>query len=163
MSRTLAAMPAAASVLVVARMGLDVRTRSPHHRRMSLRLCESCNRHVRDAQCPFCGATDSSPVPVPHSRATRAAMVFGAATMVTALACGGTTTDAPTPSNATPYGSPPRDAGEVFGEPRDASTDAELDGPGAILLPDGAVPPDGAAPDGAAVPPYGAPPPDGGR
>ena len=84
-------------------------------------------------------------------------MVFGAATMVTALACGGTTSDPPTPAYATPYGSPPRDAGEVLGEPRDASTDAELDGPGAILLPDGAAPPD------AAVPPYGAPPPDGGR
>jgi hypothetical protein len=94
-------------------------------------------------------------------------MVFGAATMVTALACGGTTetSDASTTATAAqpPYGSPPRDGGEGQGVLRDASTDAGLDGPGTVLMPDGAVLPDGSVPPDAAVPPYGAPPPDGGR
>lgn len=94
-------------------------------------------------------------------------MVFGAATMVTAIACGGTTETSDASTTATSfqpaYGSPPRDAGEVAVEPRDASTDAGPDGPGTVLMPDGAVLPDGSMPPDAAVPPYGAPPPDGGR
>lgn len=102
---------------------------------MSLYPCASCLRHVRaGADCPFCGAEAASrnPIPVPYSRTTRAALVFGAATMVsvglTAVAAGGVSgcssdtisgdasadaSDAgPPPFDApvaTPYGSPPVD------------------------------------------------------
>jgi hypothetical protein len=128
---------------------------------MALRLCASCSRHVRggDDGCPFCGARASAAVPVPLSRATRAALVFGSATLVAAgVACGGVTeaadasSDAATPVDAgrdvnaqPPYGAPP---------PVDAGRD--------VNAPDGA-PPD-AAPDVNVQPPYGAPPPvDAGR
>lgn len=148
----------------IRQIGLDETSVSAHHRGMSLRLCASCSRHVRDALCPFCGATESAAIPAPHSRATRAAMVFGAATMVTtAIACGGTTvtgdagSDAATTPTGTatgtgtgttpivpPYGAPP--------PPRDAEADSPI-------APAYGGPP----PDAGAVPPYGAPPPDGGR
>ncbi len=132
---------------------------------MSLRLCAACNRHVRESECPFCGATSSTPIPLPHSRATRAAMVFGAASMVTAIACGARTAEGdggpgPTPTAVPVYGAPvptpdatpppPRDAAPP---PRDAAPpprDADADSP--------VAPAYGAPPD-AAVPPYGAPPP----
>ncbi len=132
---------------------------------MSLRLCASCNRHVRESCCPFCGATESLPLPVPHSRSSRAAMVFGTATMVTAIACGGTveTTDSgtsPTPtttnSTAPVYGAPvdasppPKDASPP---PKDASP------PPKDAAPDSPIAPAYGAPPDAAVPPYGAPPP----
>ena len=115
---------------------------------MALRLCSGCSRHVRatDAACPFCGDAGRAAVPSPVSRATRAAMVFGGAAMVsTAVAC----------SSATPlYGAPAPDASADTGA--DASP----------APPYGAVPPPDAAPDtggrdAAPVPLYGAvPPPD---
>ena len=134
---------------------------------MSLRLCASCNRHVRESSCPFCGATESLPLPVPHSRSSRAAMVFGTATMVTAIACGGTvetgdsgTGPSPTPtttnSTAPVYGAPvdasppPKDASPP---PKDASP------PPKDAAPDSPIAPAYGAPPDAAVPPYGAPPP----
>ena len=122
---------------------------------MALRLCASCSRHVRssDEECPFCGARSSAAVPVPVSRATRAALIFGSATLVVAgVACGGTTESPDASSDASPvpvqppYGAPPpQDAGlDVARPPADAGADA-----------DGAVP---------VQPPYGAPPPvDAGR
>lgn len=66
---------------------------------MSLHLCPSCERHVRDSICPFCGA--SAPV---HSSAlgtvplgTRAAFLIGSV----ALVAGCNTPPAPA------YGGPP--------------------------------------------------------
>lgn len=127
--------------------------------RMSLRLCAACSRHVREATCPFCGTTETAALPVPHSRATRAAMVFGAATLVTAaVACGGETTgqdagtNPPATATAAVYGAP---------VPTDAAAPDATPGPdGGPVAAYGAPPP---PPDAGAVPPYGAPPPDGGR
>ncbi|HRH00347.1 MAG TPA: hypothetical protein PLR99_29085 [Polyangiaceae bacterium] len=112
---------------------------------MALRLCSGCSRHVRaaDAACPFCGDAGRGAVPSPVSRATRAAMVFGGAAMVTtAVAC----------SSATPlYGAPAPDA----------SADTGADASPAPLY--GAVPPPDASPDASPAPLYGAvPPPDAG-
>jgi len=122
-------------------------------RDMALALCASCARHVRASEtvCPFCGGTRGEAVPLPLSRATRAALVFGSATMVVAgMACGGTLdpTDAGTATDASarpdssavplygapvpPYGvPPPPDAGADVGPvpayglpaPRDAGND----------------------------------------
>jgi hypothetical protein len=125
---------------------------------MSLRLCAACSRHVREATCPFCGTTETAALPVPHSRATRAAMVFGAATLVSAaVACGGETTGqdagtSPTATAAPAYGAP---------VPTDAAAPDAAPGPdGGPVAAYGAPPP---PPDAGAVPPYGAPPPDGGK
>jgi len=92
-------------------------------------------------------------VPAPHSRATRAAMVFGAATMVTAIACGGTTTE----GDAGADGSSSTDSGAigtVYGAPADAGAVPPYGAP--------PPPPQDAAPDSPIAPAYGAPPPDGG-
>lgn len=91
---------------------------------MALRLCAGCNRHVRTSEsaCPFCGDTTAAPLPSPVSRATRAAMVFGATVLVAgaSAACSdsATTTDAGTTTDAAvdaqgpvaAYGGPPVDA-----------------------------------------------------
>ncbi len=128
---------------------------------MSLKLCASCARHVRttDTTCPFCNSVQSTAVPQPISRATRAAMVFGGATLVVAgVACGGNTDDgtkdASTSPTSTTTSTSTSTAAPAYGAPpQDAATDT---GPVAMY---GAPPPQ----DGGAVPPYGAPPPlDGG-
>ncbi|HQY63724.1 MAG: hypothetical protein IPF92_18555 [Myxococcales bacterium] len=124
---------------------------------MGLRLCASCNRHVRESLCPFCGDTESVPLPVPHSRATRAAMVFGTATMVTAIACGGTVETAD--SGAAPNPSPTETAAPVYGAPVDASP-PPVDASRPDASPADASPPKDAAPDSPIAPAYGGPPPD---
>lgn len=124
---------------------------------MALTLCATCARHVRtsDTTCPFCGGLRPAPVPRPTSRSSRAALVFGSATMVVAsLACGGsvdTPADASTeagtdPTVVPPYGlpPPPPDA-----SPRDAAIDDASDA--------GSDASD-AANDGSPAPAYGLPP-----
>jgi len=61
-----------------------------------LRPCPGCNRHVRDAQCPFCGHAQTLHEP-PDSRLGRLsrAMVFTGAALA-ATACGGKTKKAAT-------------------------------------------------------------------
>ncbi|MBK6462947.1 MAG: hypothetical protein IPF92_18345 [Myxococcales bacterium] len=116
---------------------------------MALRLCSGCARHVRatDPQCPFCGEAGRAAVASPVSRATRAAMVFGGAALVsTAVACGGSVQPL--------YGAPPADA----------ATDTGVDASPAPLY--GAVPPPDAGADAAKdagqdaspAPLYGLPP-----
>src|SRR5580765_3568534 len=79
---------------------------------MSLRLCPSCSRHVREQQCPFCG-TDVPAVEAPIiPRVARIALVsIGAAAVATACS------NAPAPA----YGGPP-DTGSG-----DSSSDAYPD------------------------------------
>lgn len=48
--------------------------------------CPSCRRHVKDAQCPFCGASATRRDSIALGRVSRA-MVFGAT--LAAAACGG--------------------------------------------------------------------------
>ena len=69
---------------------------------MSLTLCTSCQRHVHDETCPFCGAsvTISEAPRQPRARRSRFA-IYGAAAAV-ATACGG--------SAQPPYGTPIPDA-----------------------------------------------------
>ena len=52
---------------------------------MALHLCNACERHVRetDATCPYCGSTETVPVPAP-TRINRKAMYFAAVVMTTA-------------------------------------------------------------------------------
>ena len=52
-----------------------------------MRICEGCQRHVREASCPFCGAA-SHVVARPKARMSRASLIGAAAV---ALACGSTT------------------------------------------------------------------------
>ncbi len=136
---------------------------------MALRLCASCSRHFRASEgpCPFCGSHDAAGVPEPLSRATRAALVFGSATLVVAgVACGGQTSGSsdsgadadglardatPDVTAAPPYGRPP-DASPPP-PPPDAGSDVN------IQPPYGAPPPPDAGPDVNIQPPYGAPPP----
>ena len=89
-----------------------------------MRICEGCQRHVREASCPFCGAA-SRVVTKPKARMSRASLI-GAAAIT--LACGSTTQpqdDAGTQDSGSDslqgaYGGPPPDASAV---------DAPYDGP----------------------------------
>jgi len=64
---------------------------------MSLRLCPSCSRHVREDVCPFCQSNVAPAVAVTLPRVARIALVgIGAAAVATA--CSG-----PAPA----YGGPP--------------------------------------------------------
>ena len=56
---------------------------------MSLRLCPSCSRHVRDDLCPFCGASVAPAVETTLPRVARIALL-GAAAAAVATACGTT-------------------------------------------------------------------------
>lgn len=95
---------------------------------MSLRLCPGCSRHVREDQCPFCGA-ESAPVAVATSELPRVARIalvtIGAAAVATACS-----------STVAMYGGPPdtgadaaQDAGQdaiatfYGGVPIDSGTD----------------------------------------
>ena len=65
---------------------------------MSLRLCPSCSRHVREDACPFCGADVAPSVAVTVPRVARIALLgLGAAAVATACSSG------PAPA----YGGPP--------------------------------------------------------
>jgi len=130
---------------------------------MALHLCGSCSRHVRttESTCPFCGAKDERrALASPLSRATRAAMVFGAAAAVaTSAACGGMTSSGDDdPTVVAAYGAPPSDASTDAAptpEPRDAALpDARSDADSAVVAAYGAPPPDANV-----QPPYGSPPP----
>lgn len=97
---------------------------------MSLAVCSSCSRHVRESVCPFCGAAVVAPVAVSGMRLPRIALVTAAAAAVAASACasaayGGPPIDASTndaaqqndagqDATATFYGGPPIDSG--FGD-----------------------------------------------
>src|SRR6187551_3794003 len=48
--------------------------------------CPSCRRHIKDSQCPFCGAWMVQRAPITLGRVSRA-MVFASATLA-AAACG---------------------------------------------------------------------------
>jgi len=60
---------------------------------MSLQICEGCERHVRGASCPYCGAALAPPVAVKGglSRMGRAALALGGVTAFSAamVACYG--------------------------------------------------------------------------
>ncbi|MFO0644433.1 MAG: hypothetical protein U0183_34765 [Polyangiaceae bacterium] len=139
---------------------------------MALRLCAACARHIRttESACPFCGAEGTTPVASPLSRATRAAMVFGGAVMVSsAVACSsespvpvyGAPDPNPRPSATTDptavplYGAPAPDAGNdagtdatvapLYGAPADAGRDGSSEDAGR---------------DGSPAPLYGLPPPN---
>lgn len=79
---------------------------------MSLIVCASCSRHVRETSCPFCGADLVHAPAVTPSRIPRIALVTAAAAVVAASACGTTTPL---------YGGPPVDASSVDAA-KDAST-----------------------------------------
>jgi hypothetical protein len=102
-------------------------------------VCSACKRHIRDAQCPFCG-TANTITPAPARRVTkgltRAAIVLGAA--VSVGGCGDedtTNADASVADTSiavdAAYGAPP-DGGEADAETgMDAPTgpDAAYGGP----------------------------------
>jgi len=83
-----------------------------------MRICEGCQRHVREESCPFCGGA-SHAVNKPKARVSRATLIGAAAV---AIACGGTqpqddggTNDGSTADSAydgpvAAYGGPPIDA-----------------------------------------------------
>jgi hypothetical protein len=105
---------------------------------MSLRLCPSCSRHVREEECPFCGA-HVAPLPPadPLPRVARIALL-GAAAAAVATACsttspqplyGAVIPDASADANdagqdavATFYGGPPIDSGFGDSGPGDSGT-----------------------------------------
>jgi hypothetical protein len=133
---------------------------------MGLHLCASCSRHVKSADlaCPFCGSSSFANVPRPISRATRAALVFGGAVMVSgAVACSDDTS-----------------AAALYGVPSDAAAQEDVSAVALYGLPVDAMPPptpstdaaadaanDGssgdAEPDVSPAPLYGAIPVDAGR
>jgi hypothetical protein len=96
-----------------------------------LRQCTECHRHIRDAECPFCGAAVA---PETRSAMTVAAIAAAVAVGVAGAACGGGTppqapvgestpsasasdSDTPPPiTSAMPTSSVPR-AGAVYGSP----------------------------------------------
>jgi len=95
---------------------------------MSLSVCPSCARHVRERACPFCGADVPPVVATPRPRVARIALL-GAA--VVATACGTTLEPvygAPAPdaaandaaqnpdATAAFYGAVPFDAGPDSGD-----------------------------------------------
>ncbi len=126
---------------------------------MALHLCAGCNRHVRvtDPACPFCGDTQALATATPVSRATRAALVFGATVLVagSSVACSSTPTTSDAGAEA---GSDATPAPLYGGPPVDAATDS------APVPPYGLPPPPDAGADVGPVPPYGLPPPlDAGR
>ncbi len=100
---------------------------------MSLAVCSSCLRHVRESTCPFCGAHVAHATTVTLPRAARIALV-GAAAVSAAVACSSTTSPQPLYGAAMPdssidahedaiatfYGGVPIDATP----PEDATTDA---------------------------------------
>jgi hypothetical protein len=73
---------------------------------MSLSVCPSCSRHVRESACPFCGADVTTAQATTLPRVARIALL-GAAAAAVASAC---SSSSPLP----PYGAPP---------PPDASSD----------------------------------------
>jgi hypothetical protein len=101
---------------------------------MSLRLCPSCSRHVREEECPFCGA-HVAPLPpaAPLPRVARIALL-GAAAAAVATACssaqplygavipdaGFDANDAGQDAIATFYGGVPIDSGLVDSGPGDS-------------------------------------------
>ena len=134
---------------------------------MALRLCAACARHIRTTEgaCPLCGAEGRTPVASPLSRATRAAMVFGGAVMVSSAVACSSESPAPAPmygSSPSPtattdptavplYGAPAPDAGTdatvapLYGAPADAGRDSSSEDAGR---------------DGSPAPLYGLPPPN---
>ncbi len=109
---------------------------------MSLSVCSSCSRHVRESSCPFCGAAVAVTPRGAAPRVARIVLLGGAAAV--AAAC----------SSAQPlYGAPAPDASSQDAAQNDAS-------PGPMY---GAVMPDAgdAGPDAPATF-YGGPPIDSG-
>jgi hypothetical protein len=53
-----------------------------------LRQCKGCHRHVRDAECPFCGVVVAQPG---RGAVTAAALAAAVAVGVAGAACGGGT------------------------------------------------------------------------
>jgi hypothetical protein len=94
---------------------------------MSLRVCSSCSRHVREPSCPFCGAEGPGTTPpAPRPRVARAVMLGAAAAMATACTSvtplyGGSPPDASADGQADAaqdgmiafYGGPPIDSGPL--------------------------------------------------
>ncbi len=88
---------------------------------MSLSVCPSCSRHVRESACPFCGADVAHASPSPIRHLPRIALVGAVAATIASTACssayGGPPIDASTPDGSTQdamatfYGGPPIDAG----------------------------------------------------
>ena len=79
---------------------------------MSLRLCPSCSRHVRDDVCPFCGGDVAPIAATTLPRVARIALVgIGAAAVATAC------------SAAPAYGGPP-DTGTADSSSQDSGQDA---------------------------------------
>ena len=109
---------------------------------MSLNVCLSCSRHVRDSVCPFCGAeVPAAPAAAKAPRVARIVLLGGAAAIATAC------------SSAQPlYGAPMPDA-----SPNDGASQNDT-GPAPMY---GAVPPDASGDTGPA-PAYGAVPSDAG-
>jgi hypothetical protein len=118
-----------------------------------LRPCTACHRHVRrnETNCPFCDAdlataADGS-LKVPGTPLTRAAIIFGAATVVAACTSGGPDTPGPSSSSggsssgntssssgaAPAYGVPEIDSGDP--DTKDSGGPVALYGPAPI--PDG--------------------------
>ena len=138
---------------------------------MALRLCAACARHIRttESACPFCGAEGTNPVASPLSRATRAAMVFGGAVMVSSAVACSSESPAPAPMNGSspsPTATTDPTAVPLYGAPApEAGTDAGTDATVAPLYGapadagrDGAS--EDAGRDGAPAPLYGLPPPN---
>ncbi|MBK6462946.1 MAG: hypothetical protein IPF92_18340 [Myxococcales bacterium] len=139
---------------------------------MALHLCAECNRHVRttEAACPFCGALGAVATASPVSRATRAALVFGATVLVAGAAAACSDSASSDTGPVALYGGPPIDASVDAGADSRADADASPaalygGGPPIDAAPTDAAPTDAAedAPkeagrDGSPAPAYGLPP-----
>jgi hypothetical protein len=81
---------------------------------MSLRLCPSCSRHVREDACPFCGS--EVPATVATTTIPRVARIalLGIGAAAVATACSG---------NAPAYGGPP-DTGAGDSSSQDSGNDS---------------------------------------
>jgi hypothetical protein len=93
---------------------------------MSLRVCLSCSRHVREDLCPFCGADVPQVAETTLPRVARIALL-GAAAAAVATACS-TTSPQPLYGAVIPDASTDADAGQdamatfYGGPPIDSST-----------------------------------------
>lgn len=82
---------------------------------MSLNVCPSCLRHVRETTCPFCAAPVLGSTAPTGPRVARIALLGGAA--VLAAACG---TTSPQPAYGGPFPDASSDASQTDGSQEDA-------------------------------------------
>ena len=94
-----------------------------------MRICEGCQRHVREESCPFCGSA-SQPIAKTKARVSRASLIGAAAV---AIACSSSTPqddagskDSGTDTMQAAYGGPPVDAATVDQSAQDSAPDSPV-------------------------------------